>query len=461
MTYQNRLLHETVAVSTVFGLILGLLPGFAAAPAARAAVPGNPSATPPRPNIVFIMADDLGYADLGCYGADDIRTPALDRLAAEGLRFTDFYANGAVCSPTRVAFLTGRYQQRVGMDNALYYQEFGRGLPADGQTIASTLQAVGYATGLSGKWHIGYDHTRMPLQQGFEHFFGLVGGNHHYFEHMDRIGVHDLWRGNQTVQREGYTTDLITDDALAFIERERNQPFFLFVAHVAPHFPWQGPGDAGKDVRPKTKSWQQGDRKTYVAMVESMDEGIGKILEKIDETGLREKTLVVFTSDNGGHTYSSNAPFRGAKASIWEGGARVPCIVRWSGITPEGSATAQVAITMDWTATFRRLAGIEPDPLGEDGIDLTPILTASGPQVERTLFWRRTKGPVRKNVEEARAVRQGKWKLIEQKESGEKLLFDLRADPGETANRIPEQPDLAKKLVTLLDEWEADVKGGK
>jgi arylsulfatase A len=255
-----------------------------------------------RPNLIFILADDLGYGDIGCYGCPDIQTPHLDRLAADGVRFTDFYANGAVCSPTRAAFLTGRYQQRIGLDNALYYQEMGRGLPAEGETVADGLRGAGYVTALIGKWHLGYDEGRRPLEQGFDYFFGLLGGNHHYFAHMDRIGVDDLWLGNEAIEREGYTTDLITEEAEVFIEKHRERPFFLYLSHAAPHFPWQGPGDAGKDIRPKDQSWQTGDRATYVAMVERMDEGIGRVLEAIDASGLRERTLVVFTSDNGGHT---------------------------------------------------------------------------------------------------------------------------------------------------------------
>ena len=413
-----------------------------------------------RPNIVFIMADDLGYGDLECYGATDIETPHLDRLAAEGIRMTDFYANGAVCSPTRIAFLTGRYQQRLGMDNALYYQEMGRGLPEEGLTIGDALGSAGYMTGLSGKWHVGYDYERQPNQQGFHHFFGLLGGNHHYFEHMDRIGVPDLWLNNEPIQREGYTTDLITEDAIAFIEREQESPFFLFISHAAPHFPWQGPDDAAKDIRPKQKSWQLGDRETYIAMVERMDEGIGQILAKIESAGLREKTLVVFTSDNGGHIYSSNAPFREGKSSIWEGGTRVPCIVRWPGVVPAGEVSNQVGITMDWTATMLRMADLGSDPDGEDGVDLMPLLTGELPRQSRTLFWKRKKGPVRKSIEEGRAVRQGAWKLVEQSEGGEQFLYNLESDPGETANRIARQPELARTLSRLLDDWEAEVYGG-
>jgi len=405
------------------------------------------------PNIVFILADDLGYGDLGCYGCVDIRTPHLDQLAVEGFRFTDFYANAAVCSPTRVGFLTGRYQQRLGLDNALYYQEMGRGLPTDGETIADALQSVGYATGLCGKWHVGYDRQRQPRQQGFDHFFGLLGGNHNYFEHMDRIAVPDLWLDNNAIEREGYSTDLITEDAIAFIETHHKKPFFLYLSHAAPHFPYQGPNDRGKVVKPKTKAWQQGDRKTYIAMVESMDRGIGKVLAKLDELNLRENTLVVFTSDNGGSTWSRNAPLRGSKSTIWEGGVRVPCLVRWPGVLPQGKVTSQVGITMDWTATFRRLAGLAKDRAGEDGIDLLPILMKKTSMRQRTLFWRRKTGPRRKVHEEGLAVRQAQWKLIKQA-TGERYLFDLKSDVGETRNLVEVHPELAARLDAELVAWE-------
>ena len=408
------------------------------------------------PNIVFILADDLGYGDLGCYQCTDIQTPHLDQLAKDGVRFTDFYANAAVCSPTRIAFLTGRYQQRLGMDNALYYQEMGRGLPTDGATIADALRSAGYSTGLSGKWHVGYDRSRQPRQQGFDHFFGLLGGNHHYFEHMDRIGVPDLWLENDAIQREGYSTDLITEDAMAFLEERHKQPFFLYLSHAAPHFPWQGPNDQDKVIKPRSKAWQQGDRETYAAMVESMDRGIGRVLAKLDELQLRENTLVVFTSDNGGSTYSRNTPMRGGKSSIWEGGVRVPCIASWPGVLPQGQVTSQVGITMDWTATFRRLARLPQDPLGEDGIDLLPILEGRTQASERTLFWRRKKGPVRKQVEEGWAVRRGPWKLVKQA-TDERFLFNLKTDVGEARNRIEQDPDLAAQLEAAIVAWETQV----
>ena len=431
-------------------ILLTLMLAFAVAGLAESSAAVSPAE---KPNILFILADDLGYGDLGCYGCPDIKTPHLDRLAVEGVKFTDFYANGAVCSPTRAAFLTGRYQQRLGLDDALYYQEMGRGLPENGQTIADALGAAGYATGISGKWHVGYDRQRQPRQQGFDHFFGFLGGNHHYFAHMDRIGVPDLWLDNDAIEREGYTTDLLTEDALTFIEAHHESPFFLYLSHAAPHFPWQGPDDRDKVVKPKHKSWQQGDRETYIAMVERMDSGIGKVLAKLDELELRGKTLVVFTSDNGGHTYSRNAPLRGAKATIWDGGTRVPCIARWPGVLPPGKVTSQIGITMDWTATFRSLGGTATDPTGADGIDLLPIITGEESARERTLFWRRKKGPVRKKVEEGRAVRCGRWKLVEQA-TGECYLFDLDSDIGESCNLLDQQREIANKLHTDLDAWE-------
>jgi len=423
--------------------------------------------TPHQPNFVFILADDLGYGDLGCYGAPDIETPHLDRLAAEGLRFTGAYANGAVCTPTRLAFLTGRFHQRTGIDNALYYQEHGRGIPAGSDTIASLLRDAGYATGLSGKWHLGYDEERRPRAQGFDHFFGLLGGNHHYFAHMDRIGVHDLWLGNEPVHRDGYTTDLVTTDAIRFVETHRERPFFLFVSHPAPHFPWQGPGDGAKTVKPKTKSWQLGDRPTYAAMVESMDDGIGRLVARIDALGLGNRTLIVFTSDNGGHTWSRNSPFRGAKASLWEGGIRVPAIARWNKTIPPGTETPDTVVTMDWTATFLALAGVEPAQGFLDGVDLTPVLTRQGQVVDRTLFWRRRPGPVRKTVPVEHAVRQGKWKYLARPAENFVALYDLEADPGETTNRldtstggqaVDEANAMARSLREQWERWERSIE---
>jgi arylsulfatase A len=415
------------------------------------------TALPELPNFVFILADDLGYGDLHCYGSDDLRTPHLDQLAQDGIRFTDFYANGPVCSPTRAAFMTGRYQQRLGLEDAVTYQEFGHGLPEEGTTLADDLHAAGYATGLFGKWHLGYDLQRRPKQQGFDHFFGLLGGNHHYFQHFDRVGVADLWLENQAIDREGYTTDLITTEALAFIERYRGQPFFLYLSHPAPHFPWQGPQDADKVVEPKKPSWQQGDRATYVAMVEHLDASIGRIIAQLGRLGLRERTLIVFSSDNGGHTHSRNLPLRDFKGSLWEGGIRVPCLASWPGVLPKAAVETQAAITMDWTATFRRLAQRPAATAGEDGIDLMPrLLDPQRPPEARELYWRRRNVRGKQDLMEGRAVRAGSWKLLEES-GGQTYLFDLARDISERENVASQHPTIVERLHQLLEDWEHEV----
>ena len=410
------------------------------------------------PHLVFILADDLGYGDLGCYGCEDIRTPHLDQLASEGVRLTDCYANAPICSPTRAAFLTGRYQQQIGLEDALYYQETGRGLPPEGKTLADELKAAGFATVLVGKWHLGYDAGRTPDEQGFDHFFGLLGGNHHYFEHMDRIGVPDLYLDEQPIEREGYSTDLITDQAIEYLQQlTPRQPTFLYLSYNAPHFPFQGPDDRNKVVEPKKRSWQQGDRETYIAMVERLDAGIGRVLAEMDRLKLREETLVVFTSDNGGDVHSRNAPLKGGKGSLWEGGLRVPGVARWTGVIPEENVSSQVAITMDWSATFRRAAGLPADRDREDGIDLLPVLTGRSDTIERTLFWRRVPGPIRKKVDEGRAIRSGDWKLIEMK-SGERFLFNLAQDIGEDSDSLGSHPQRARELAGRLNQWESQFR---
>jgi N-acetylgalactosamine-6-sulfatase len=410
-----------------------------------------------RANIVFILADDLGYGDLGCYGCPDIKTPRLDRLAREGILLTDCYSNGSVCSPTRAALLTGRYQQRIGLEWAVSYQVFGEGLPPEEKSIARLIRDTGYATAMVGKWHLGYDLDRRPKHHGFERFFGLLGGNHHYFEHYDRKGVPDLFRDNEPVRVAGYSTDLMGRAAVEYVEAMKPGPFFLYVPFNAPHFPFQGPGDVDRTVTPK-QGWQTGTRSTYAAMVESLDANVGLILDTLDRNDLANKTLVVFTSDNGGMLpLSRNAPLAKGKGTLWEGGIRVPGIARWPGTVPAGTRSAQVALTMDWAATLVALAGASPSvdrPL--DGIDLMPILTGKKPQEPRAVFWRRALDPYRKNVVPHRAVRQGRWKYIDEP-SGKRYLYDLSTDRGEENNLAEETPERAEMMARLLDAWEADV----
>jgi arylsulfatase A-like enzyme len=406
-----------------------------------------------RPNVVFLLADDLGYADLGCYGATDIRTPNLDRLAAEGVRLTQFYANGPVCTPTRCGLMTGRYQQRVGgLEWAIPPGKKHLGLPAQEKTLATLLRDTGYATALSGKWHLGYTPDRAPNAHGFDRFFGLLSGNHDYFTHRENNGEPDLHLDGDPVVMEGYSTHLITRHALQFLDALKDRPFFLYVAFNAPHWPFQGPDDADRQIT--LKEWAQGTRETYVKMVEALDAGVGEILAALERHGLAGNTLVVFTSDNGGDKCSRNGPLAKGKGQLWEGGIRVPCIARWPGQLPANQTSEQVGITMDWTATMVRLAGVSAPPdRAFDGVDLLPFLSGKSPPAPRTLFWRRV-GP--DFVKTHRAVRCGDWKLIETA-GGSQFLHHLGRDVGEAANLAGRDPERVERLRALLDAWEQSV----
>ncbi len=408
-----------------------------------------------KPNLVFLLADDLGYGDLGCYGCPDIPTPCLDRLAAEGLRFTDAYSSGSICSPTRAAFITGRYQQRIGLEWAVYYDVPEEGLPPQETSLATVLHKAGYFTAMSGKWHLGYGDWN-PTRHGFDRSFGMLGGNVHYFAHYGRKGTPDLWLDEQPIERSGYITDLIAEQAERFIDEAGDRPFFLYVPFNAPHFPFQGPGDERRLVTPK-KDWQTGDRATYAAMVQCLDAGVGRIVDAIDARGLAKNTLIVFTSDNGGDVHSRNAPLAGGKGKLSEGGIRVPCIARWPGRLPTGQETTQAAITMDFSATFLALASATaPSKRPMDGVDLMPLLEGHATPQERTLFWRRALDPWRKNVMPQRAVRQGSWKYVDYPD-GKQELFDLTADVGETNDLSDARPQIASDLRQQLNDWEADV----
>lgn len=407
-----------------------------------------------RPNLVFILADDLGYGDLGCYGCPDIRTPRLDKLAAQGVRFTDAYSNGSVCSPTRAAFITGRYQQRIGLEWAVYYDVPEEGLPLQETSLATMLHQAGYFTAMSGKWHLGYGDWN-PTRHGFDRFFGMLGGNVHYFEHYGRKGTPDLWLDEKPVKRAGYITDLIAEEAIRFVSETGDRPFFLYVPFNAPHFPFQGPGDVDRTVTPK-QGWQTGDRETYAAMVESLDTNVGRIVDAIDARGLGNNTLIVFTSDNGGDIHSRNAPLAGGKGKLSEGGIRIPCIARWTGRFPSGKVTSQPVITLDFSATFLKLAGASaPENRPLDGIDLLPVLEGTS-SIDRVLFWRRALDPWRKNVVPQRAVRQGRWKYVDHPD-GKQALFDLASDVSETENLRDTHPEIAERLRRQLDDWEADI----
>lgn len=312
-----------------------------------------------RPNIIFIVADDLGYADLSGYGRKEYLTPALDRLATEGVRFSQAYAAAPVCTPSRTAFMTGRYpaRTRVGLWEPLTGQESDRtiGLPVEHPTVSSLLSTSGYETALIGKWHLGPQPEHHPNRHGFGEFFGVVEGYADYSSHEP-----GLFRNTDRIEREGYLTDLFTEEAISFITRPHAHPFFLSLQYTAPHWPWQGPGDPPHADTSDMRSG--GSMEVYARMVRRLDEGVGEILDALEEHGLENSTLVIFTSDNGGDRYSSMGPFSGGKMQLWEGGIREPAMIRWPGVVPAGRQTDQVAVTMDWTAAILAAAHVEPDP---------------------------------------------------------------------------------------------------
>ena len=402
-----------------------------------------------RPNVVFILTDDMGYGDLGSYGATDISTPNLDRMAREGVRLTDNYAAAPVCTPTRVAFLTGRYQQRVGVDWAIW--PYGEGLPASETSVASMLKRNGYATALSGKWHAG---VAGPNAHGFDEFFGILGANADFFTHRSVVpeGGPGLFENTEPIEREGYLTDLISQRSVDFIQRHADRPFFLFVSYNAPHWPFQPPDRswwAGYDNR------VQGTRQDYIGMIESIDAGVGRILETLATHGLAENTLVIFTNDNGGERLSRSTPLFHGKGTLWEGGIRVPGLIWWPGQVPAGKTSRQAAITMDMTATILAATGtLPPEGRPLDGIDLLPILKGEKPLQERTFFWRMDqKGIVQ------RAVRRGRWKYVFDGIEQHEMLFDMENDPGERHTLFYEHPQLVTELRHSLSRWEQEVDG--
>jgi arylsulfatase A len=401
-----------------------------------------------RPNVVLMMADDMGYADIGSYGARDIRTPHLDRLAREGVRLTDFYSNGPVCTPTRAALMTGRYQQRVGLEWATVPTLHpDAGLPVSEPTVARMLKNNGYRTALFGKWHLGYKAEFNPVRHGFEEFFGLLGGNVDMNSHRNRFGSLDCYEGEKEVAKTGYLTDLITDRSVEFINQNARTPFFLYVPYNAVHWPFQPPGNA-QDVR-TPETWYDGTRADYARMLEAMDAGVGRILAALDKQGLARDTLVVFTNDNGGERLSDNAPLFHHKGTLWEGGIRVPCIVRWPARLPAGHTSKQAAISMDLTATILAATGTQPERQME-GVDLLPLLQRGAQPTERTLFWR-----IDRADRKQKAVRHGHWKYV--LDGTIDQLFDLARDPGERRDLSHERRDLVAELRAKIAAWEKDV----
>ena len=422
--------------------------------AAAALTPFIPQ-TNPRPNIVFIMADDLGYADVSCYGRRDYTTPNIDRIAAEGMRFMQAYANSPVCTASRTALITGRYQYRlpVGLEEPLAGNSRNVGLPPEHPTLPSLLKRAGYSTTLIGKWHLGWLPDFSPLKSGYDHFWGFRGGALDYFTHKSgtaNTDTDDLWDGDVKIHQAGYLTDLMGERAISAINdyAKARQTFFISLHFNAPHWPWEGPGDEAESQRISGLAhYDGGSLETYGRMVRQMDLQIGRVMQALDAADAANNTAVVFTSDNGGERFSDTWPFSGKKTDLLEGGLRIPAIVRWPGHIHQGTTTEQVAISMDWLPTFLEIAGGRPDAAyPPDGISLVPSLTQTGPPIPRKLFWRF-------KANSQRAIRDGdmKWLQID----GNTFLFNVAADPLERANLKNRLPDIYKKLVAEYEDWNA------
>jgi arylsulfatase A-like enzyme len=406
-----------------------------------------------RPNIVFILADDLGYADVSCYGRPDLSTPNIDRLAATGVRFLQAYANSAVCTATRTALITGRYQYRyrIGLEEPLS-PEGTVGLPAEVPTVPSLLKRAGYSTALVGKWHLGSLPKFGPLQSGYDHFYGFRGGAVDYFSHHGTDQKDDLWDDDMPVKQIGYLTDLLGRRAVDLIDgfAKSARPFFVSLHFNAPHWPWEAPDGQEESERIKATNlfhYDGGTQKTYQRMIAQMDLQIGRVLAALDATGQLDNTIVVFTSDNGGERFADTWPFTGRKTELLEGGLRIPAIVSWPARLPKGRTSEQVAISMDWLPTLVAAAGAALDPASPpDGIDLLPHLVDPSNTVSRTLFWR-----YKANAQ--RAVRDGDYKFLKMLDNT--FLFNVVDDPMERANLKTRRADVYERLERLWYDWNA------
>jgi|TARA_B110000438_G_scaffold180294_1_gene172301 arylsulfatase A-like enzyme len=429
---------------------LAALPAVLAVTLLQTAVAAAESEKAARPNIILIMADDLGYGDISCYGSAKIKTPNIDALAKSGMKFTDFHSNGPVCSPTRAALLTGRYQQRSGIEHVFPSKGPMReaGLALEQTTIAEVLKEHGYATALFGKWHLGNNVEFNPTKQGFDEFRGNSGGNVDYHSRIDGALIEDWWKNLEMVPEEGYTTDLITKHGVDFIERHKDGPFCLYLAHLAVHSPYQGRNDptlrlpSGK--RGKYRRKPKDFIRAYKEMIEVMDAGIGQIVETVKKLGLERKTFIFFCSDNGPGKKGSKGALSGFKGSLLEGGHRVPAVACWPGRISPGTTTEQTVMGMDLFPTVASIAGAKlPDGLKLDGVDLLAVMTEDKKLLQRTLFWR---------FEDEKAVRKGPWKLLVRE--NKTTLYNLDEDLAEKNDLARTNPTMLKRLNDELAVWE-------
>ncbi len=433
--------------------------------------------SPPRPNIVFVLADDLGWADLGCYGSTAIRTPNIDRLAAEGIRFAHAYSGSPWCSLTRISLYTGRHPGRLqaGLEEPLRTRADGNGIPADHPTLPSLLKHEGYDTAMFGKWHCGWLPWYSPLRIGFDTFFGNLDGALDYFEHIGTLGEPDLFEGETPVEMTGYYTDVISERAAAFMSAEREAPFYLQLNYTAPHWPWEGRGDAavGAAIRADYAEGRVpfpmlhkdgGSLAKYAELVEAMDDGIGVVLDALEATGKADDTIVIFTSDNGGERWSNNWPFVGEKGDLTEGGIRVPFLLRWPAVVEPGQERDEPTITMDWTATLLEAGGAAPDPDWPlDGVGLLAWLVDGAPFPEHDLVWRiSSQGAIRrgrfKYLRDGRdRALLGNWPRQYARTGVHELLFDVTVDGREAADLARHHPEVVAELRAAWDRYDAEL----
>jgi arylsulfatase A-like enzyme len=409
-----------------------------------------------KPNIVFILADDLGYADVSCYGRRDFTTPNIDRIAADGMRFTQAYANSAVCTASRVALITGRYQYRlaVGLEEPLRSLAPRKvGLPPDHPTLPSILKKACYRSALIGKWHLGSLPDFGPLQSGYDRFYGFRAGVLDYFTHKygpPSTDTEDLWEDDVKIRQTGYLTDLLGSRAVDVVNEyaRSGEPFLVSLHFNAPHWPWEAPGDEAESQRLTSLfHFDGGTQRTYQRMIQQMDLQIGRVLQALDANGAAENTIVIFTSDNGGERFADTWPFTGRKTELLEGGLRIPAVIRWPGRIPPGGASEQVTIHIDWLPTLLATAGTAPDPGSPtDGVNLLPCLTRGVAAAPRKLFWRY-------KYADQQAARDGDWKYL--KIHDNTFLFDVVRDPMERANLKDRHRDVYERLVAQWNEWNA------
>ena len=416
-------------------------------------------AQPSKPNVLVIMVDDLGYGDLSSYGATDLESPAIDGLAARGMKMVNFYANCPVCSPTRASFLTGLYPPVAGVPGVIRTHakdNWGR-LRPDVELLPQALKKVGYQTALIGKWHLGLEKPDRPHDRGFDLFHGFLGDMMDDYYNHRRHGNNYMRRGDKVLEPKGHATDLFTDWACAYLETRKTnvQPFFLFLSYNAPHTPIQPPKEWVEKVK-KREPGIADKRAKLVALIEHMDAGIGRVLDKLRETGLEENTLVIFTSDNGGQVNvgARNGPVRAGKGTVYEGGIRVATIAAWPGRIAAGSVSAYTAITMDLYPTIASAAGAEIEqPI--DGLGFLPVLLGHSIEaVQRDLFFTRREGGLNYGGKTIDAIRRGDWKLLQNSPYGPLELYNLRDDPLEMNDLRSKRPKIFRQLAEALRRQE-------